>query len=269
MKKILFGLLLFSFVNALSINPVIEYLYEPDSLGLDFKEYQLLTKDKAKINSWWLSPLVKNDNNNNVIIIAGGDAGNMSYLLNHAYSISYNGYNVVLFDYRGFGKSSSFEINQKQLYYNEFTDDLETVISKVKEKWNDKKIGVLALSMGTIITNSYLKTHTLDYIILEGVVSNTRNFTTKVENLKNRKILLPKSSKKYDELFFVNLQNAKNVIIFHGTEDNFSEITELKKIKKINIIEFNGGHLQGFHSLSKNYFGDLYINHITSFFNNK
>jgi len=60
------------------------------------------------------------------------------------------GYDVFLFDYRGYGKSEGHMINEKQ-----FTDDLDVVYSVMKERYSEENIVIIGFSMGTF-AGSYL-----------------------------------------------------------------------------------------------------------------
>lgn len=255
-------------INTFALKPSRDYLYKPDSLKMKFKEFKYNTKDGAIINTWVIKPKSVTENNKKVIIIAQTDAGNMSYLLYHAYSLSYKGYNVVMFDYRGFGESSDFKMNSEQLYYDEFVIDLKTVLCKTKEMFSNKKVGVLAFSMGTIITNFLVKNEKVDFLILEGIIPNLNTFIVQIKDKKGKDIILPKSAKKYNKNFKKNLDKINKVVIFHGLSDSFSNVSlfQNNNSSKIIIVEFNGGHLQGFFKLGKKFFGDVYIesfeNHI-------
>ncbi len=58
------------------------------------------------------------------------------------------------------------------------------------------------------------------------------------------------------------------MLIFAGTEDLFTTLKDSNKIikrKNRKLVEFKGNHLQGFSVLTKNYFGDLYVDHIERF----
>ena len=94
-------------------------------------------------------------------------------VVNAGYSIlSHVGFTVVMFDYRGFGESDSFNIDTKMLYYNEFATDLTAVIQFAKNKYPKNKTGVWAFSMGTIIAT--LATNYIQpvFIIGDGYVTN-------------------------------------------------------------------------------------------------
>ena len=97
-------------------------------MGLIYKNLEVITNDGYKIETWFFpaqSPLSEGelrDLNGNrrtyetqdetkrpTIIVCNGDVGNMSYFqLYLAKSRTSRGFNVVTFDWRGFGKSSPF-----------------------------------------------------------------------------------------------------------------------------------------------------------------
>ena len=151
-------LLLFCFglVNrGFAIDPDREYIKTPDSVNWDYEQLIITTKDHFKLNSWIYQANMENDKDT-VLVLAYPDAGNMSYFVYHAAILANAGYTVVTFDYRGFGKSDDFKIQREYLYYNEFAWDLEAVVNVVSKKFEDKKIGVLGMSMGTtIISRAY------------------------------------------------------------------------------------------------------------------
>lgn len=66
------------------------------------------------------------------LIICNGDAGNISYqqiMLASIYTA--NGFNVATFDWRGFGASSEFVMDEDYLCYTEMLADYESVIKEV------------------------------------------------------------------------------------------------------------------------------------------
>ena len=167
---------------------------------------------------------------------------------------------MILFDYRGFGESSSFKMNPNQLYYNEFAIDLVSVIKWAKTEYSENKIGIWALSMGTIMSTIALQQETLDFFIGEGFVINPAKIKTKIFELKGKEIVLPDGHTEFQNKIN-NLEMP--MLLFAGTEDIITTIEDSKEIvsqmKKRSIVTFKGGHLQGFQTLTKKYYGDLYI----------
>jgi hypothetical protein len=94
-----------------AIKPQAEYTMSPDQFKLNYVERQILTSDSAMIFTWQILPDSTNNEDCTVIFLTG-DAGNMGYVLPYAYYLSKCGYQSLLFDYRGFGKSSPFQHHQ-------------------------------------------------------------------------------------------------------------------------------------------------------------
>ena len=266
MKKIITISFLVVITNfCFALKPDRTYSTTPDSLGLNFTKQIIKTDDNASLNSWIINP-PEAQNNGTTIILSYGDAGNMSYWLNQAAILSQVGFTVVLFDYRGFGKSSDFEINPEQLYYNEFATDLETVIKWTKQNLKFKKLGILALSMGTIMTTIAVQKEKVDFIIGEGFVLNPNEIKEKLFKFKQKNITLPENSDNY-----INLipKIEAPMLLFSGTLDNFTTLEDSKLIVKQKpnrkLVEFTGNHLEGFAVLSGEYYGSKYIQEISKF----
>ena len=97
-----------------------------------YKELNVVTKDGYRIETWFypaqpvpeqsaaqaemLPYKTLDDSRRPTLIICNGDAGNMSYQqISLAYLYAANGFNVVTFDWRGFGESSEFEMDTDYL----------------------------------------------------------------------------------------------------------------------------------------------------------
>jgi hypothetical protein len=259
MTRIIILIAIFNSFFTLALKPDSLYQITPDSLKLKYESLKISTPDSLNLQVWKIIPELK-VKNNSTIILAYGDSGNMSYYLNQAAILSQRGFAVILFDYRGFGKSSSFTMNPNQLYYNEFAIDLVSVIKWTKAEFSENKIGIWALSMGTIMSTIALQQEPLDFFVGEGFVINPTKIKTKIFELKGKEILLPDGHTEF--------QNKINtltmpMLLFAGNEDIITTIEDSKNIanqrKNRSIVTFKGGHLQGFQSLTKKYFGDLYI----------
>ncbi|WP_302432094.1 S9 family peptidase [uncultured Alistipes sp.] len=140
--------------NCHAIIPDTVYIRKPESMGLIYKNLEVITNDGYKIETWFFpaqSPLSEGelrDLNGNrrtyetqdetkrpTIIVCNGDAGNMSYFqLYLAKSWTSRGFNVVTFDWRGFGKSSPFAMDRNYLCYTEMLEDYRTVVRTTSEQ---------------------------------------------------------------------------------------------------------------------------------------
>ena len=140
--------------NCHAIIPDTVYIRKPESMGLIYKNLEVITNDGYKIETWFFpaqSPLSEGelrDLNGNrrtyetqdetkrpTIIVCNGDAGNMSYFqLYLAKSWTSRGFNVVTFDWRGFGNSSPFAMDRNYLCYTEMLEDYRAVVRTTSEQ---------------------------------------------------------------------------------------------------------------------------------------
>lgn len=253
---IMTGLVLIVVVLPLfAVNPERGYKAKPDKYGIEFRESVIKTPDAARINTWTFEPQ-NAAKIGTTIILAGGDAGNMSYLIAYADGLRKQGFRVVSFDYRGFGESSEFATSREVLYYDEFATDLQAVIANAKRLYPTDKIGVLGFSMGTIIAFQSAKP-SLDFIAADSPVASVRQ-TVERWSAKGKTLRYPPSGKSLE-------QTIKNmtipIIIFAGKTDTFTPLDEAKSIvigyeTKRRLVEYPGGHLEGW-KLGETYFSTL------------
>ncbi len=88
------------------------------------------------------------------IIICDGDAGNMTDLIFYGYHLFTRGYNVFLFDWRGFGESSDWTIEEDRLCYPEYITDYDAAVDFVKQQpeVDTTRIGVMGFSTGAYLS---------------------------------------------------------------------------------------------------------------------
>lgn len=91
-----------------------------------YEEVKVPTNDgTATLNVWDFpaSGTVKG-----TMLICHNGEGNMTDYFRRIDNFQSSGYNVVIFDYRGFGESSEFEIDNNMYIYPHFQDDVATMI---------------------------------------------------------------------------------------------------------------------------------------------
>lgn len=79
----------------------------PDQVGLAFEEV-LFDGEAGELYGWWLPGVnadAKQSGAKGTIVFAHGNAGNISSHLGFVYWLPRAGYNVFMFDYRGYGRS--------------------------------------------------------------------------------------------------------------------------------------------------------------------
>ena len=73
----------------------------PRAAGLDYEEVILRTADGVKLHGWWIPARQARG----AVLMMHGNAGNISHRIGYLTMFNRLGYSVLLFDYRGYGKS--------------------------------------------------------------------------------------------------------------------------------------------------------------------
>ncbi|MCC6699953.1 MAG: alpha/beta hydrolase [Fluviicola sp.] len=124
-----------TFISTLTwaLNPSKTYKQLPDQKTMPFTEHDVKTSDGATLKAWYFTPaqLVKTTS---LVLICHNGEGNMADYLLRASSFTAMGHSVVMFDYRGFGRSSDFEIDNNMYIYPHFQDDVKAMIDFCRGK---------------------------------------------------------------------------------------------------------------------------------------
>lgn len=267
MKKILF--LIFLPLNLLAIDPDKEYTLTPDSIGWEYEKLTVNTADGFDLNTWIYAPNPENEKDE-VLILAYPDAGNMSYFVYHASILANLGYTVVTFDYRGFGKSSDFEIKPNNLFHIEFSNDLKAIVDFTDKRFKDKSLGIWGLSMGTMVTTYAFEDikDMIDFLIYDAFVYNPDDHIQRTKSLKGKETFSPIESDEY-------IQKWKAIdipiLLFAGKDDKITTAQDAKLNRhkfsiKPELKIYDGGHLMGFqHEIETGGFGKWYITQMDEF----
>lgn len=245
--------------------PEPEYWTRPDSLGLTYVEKRLITPDKAQLLSWLLptsspKPLKK------TLIIAYAATGNMANCVYYANEFLKAGFDVVLFDYRGFGHSSTFAIDPKRFYYNEFVTDFQTAIKAAKTQFPTNQVGVLSFSLSTLLATLAYQQEPFDFMIGEGYVSDPIAITSYWKRVANREFTLPSGVEAYPN---ATRKMKCPLLLLAGTKDEITPLSTSQAVvaQRPNriLLTYKGDHLQGTTVWKEREFADGYVRRIKEF----
>lgn len=257
-----FLFLIFCINNLYGLKPARSYKLTPDKVNLNYETHDLETPDECFIHTWKILPKPDIDRLNQTVIIAYGDAGNMGYTIPYAMRLIERGYTVIVFDYRAFGQSSDYDINENQSYYNEFATDMVTVLKWAKQQNPSHKINIWGFSMGTTIATLAYQTERFDLLIGEGFVTNPLRIQKRIKTLKDKDLVLPA-----DASLFPQKLAQINIPIFFiaGTKDNITTLADsqaaVEGFDNRQLLAFEGGHGAGGFTLGM----QEYIDAIESF----
>lgn len=282
--------------NGLALKPINEYVATPNNYALMFKEYDVLTSDSMKIKLWFYpaQEVMPDDSvsyyyHNNekkrkylpeteakpTIIISNGDGGNMSYLISYAYKFCTNGFNVVTFDWRGYGQSSNYPIDTNYVIIDEFYTDFDAVIEflSTNDEINISKIGVFGFSTGAFMSYAMAYKHEeIESVVTRGLFYD---YESTVDRLK---MLNPNDTywypKEIDEFSPKNTVDNfyKPIFLIVGENDKVTPKAESLKVlsnvrsnsREIWIVE-NAGH--GGSEAPEHIQERMFFNKVIRFFN--
>ncbi|OHD64664.1 MAG: hypothetical protein A2176_10170, partial [Spirochaetes bacterium RBG_13_51_14] len=113
--------------NRLLFYPYKQIIAEPIAAGIAYDDVYFKTEDGVLLNGWWVPARVAQA----TVLFCHGNGGNISFLIDTIRIIHSMGLNVLVFDYRGYGRSGG-------------TPSEEGTYRDVKAAWDylvsDKKI---------------------------------------------------------------------------------------------------------------------------------
>lgn len=133
MKSLVFIALLLSATWASALDPSLTYAATPADYGLNYEEVSILTSDEVHLKGWLFKP---SEESFKMIILSDDGNGNMADLIEIATNFVSLGYNVLTYDYRGYGQSDAFNINPSFYIYTQFARDLNAAIDHVQKYYS-------------------------------------------------------------------------------------------------------------------------------------
>lgn len=205
----------------------------------DHEEWNIKMEDGNVINSI----LFKSKNPKGVVFYIHGNADNIRYYGDFAPVFLKNNYDVFMYDFRGFGKSSGRIINERVLQR-----DNKRLYEKLLEKYEERKVVVYGYSIGTGLAARVASKHSPQALVLE------TPYYDFIDIIKFHKAYLP--ARLITKYFFRTHKYVKNckcpVYAFHGTEDRrvpyYSGMKLKKSCPKIDFTTIKGGTHNDLHS---------------------
>lgn len=122
-----------------------------------YEEYFITTPDSNRINALWFKPIQQAKG---LVIYFHGNADNLQRWGHYAHDITQLGYEVLMIDYRGYGKSSGVP-GETALY-----DDANFIWHWAKEK-SDQEMVIYGRSLGSAIATHLATEVQPDLLLLE------------------------------------------------------------------------------------------------------
>lgn len=230
-------------------------LFKPEKLSKDFqfyyenqeiKEYNLETRDGATINGLRFFP---KGESKGVVLYLKGNSKSIKGWGKFAVDFTRHGYNVLMVDYRGFGKSTGRR-SQKAI-----KRDLQEVYNKIKELTKEDRIILYGRSLGSGFAAKLASMNSPKMLVLDAPYYSLTKVTARYAPFMPLSLLIKYPLPTYKWLKYVKCP----IHIIHGTNDTLIPYKTSIKLSKINPkltklhTVIGGGHknLNNFESYHK------------------
>lgn len=230
------------------------FLFKPEKLPKDFQfyydnqeieEYNFETRDGATINGLRF----KSKDPKGVVFYLKGNSKSIKGWGKFAVDFTRHGYDVIMVDYRGFGKSTGRR-TQKAI-----KRDMQVVYNKIKEQVAEKYIILYGRSMGSGFAAKLASMNNPRMLILDAPYYSLSKVAKKFIPFMPLSLLIKFPMPTYKWLKYVNCP----IHIIHGTDDRLIPYKTSVKLSKIKpelttlYTVIGGGHkdLNNFESYHK------------------
>ena len=252
----LFSYLFFKFYEHTKVYIPREEMFSfPSDLDVDFEDVNFSSQDQVLLNGWFIEGSLRR-----VILFCHGNFGNMSSRVDIIKDLSVLGYNVFIFDYRGYGMSNGVS-NERGLYL----DVLGAYDYLIDKGFEDKDIIVFGRSLGgavaiflasftrglrgVIIDSTFISARALGHDILgynlpEFLVSNRFESIKRIKKINIPKLIIHSEEDDlipfyHGEKLYKEAPEPKLFLSIRGSHDNC--ISESSDIYVAGIKKFLEG----------------------------
>ncbi|MDD3875156.1 MAG: alpha/beta fold hydrolase [Bacteroidales bacterium] len=236
---ILFTMVLFmSLQGVMALEPVREYAVKPDEFGIDYEEISITTSDELTLKGWLYKP---REQSSKAIILSHSGNGNMADLIEIASNFVTLGYYVITYDYRGYGESSDFTINNNFYMYAQFEFDLNAAIDYTKRYLSRARtIHLWGVGMGAGLSLAVgANRNEISGVIADSPYSTLEGIKSSIADATGQNVLLPLGFNRVaiepEYALKEKGQNLQKVLFIVGDEDEIyttRNIRELAKLKR-------------------------------------
>lgn len=206
-------------LTILALSPKRTYSKTPHDFRMTYEKLMIPSSGGASLHAWYFP----SDLGDQLMIISHDGVGNMGDYLERVRILINYGFSVVIYDYRGYGQSSDFRVNNLQYVYKEFYDDFDAVYNYCEDRFHHELIAYgWGIGAGISLTRGYLKDDIAGIIADEPFV----DFTTLKSRFTeiNAIMTLPAGieNNDFNSLNVVKKeagQNLRGVLYLHGTQN--------------------------------------------------
>lgn len=227
------------FQGSLLFIPGREMIATPESVGLDYRNHYFQTADGVKLHGWF----IPGGESEKYIQLSHGNAGNISGRVGLASVLHEAGFNVFMYDYRGYGKSEG-NPSEQGLY-----KDAEAALDFIKTNYNVKNENIIQFgrSLGGAVASYIAANHKTGGLVIDSSFINMKRIIEEVYPI------IPSFLSKFRFPTTDYLSDIKGVpvLILHSRDDDLIGFHHGKELyatasEPKEFVTLNGGHNDSF-----------------------
>lgn len=202
--------------------PTKDAPFTPAKHGYKFEDVAFTASDGVKIHGWWIPAKTKSAKS--TVVYSHGNAGSLPHHFVFVYWLVDAGYNVMMYDYRGYGKSEG-EISKKGIVedvkaaftYTSGREDVDGVISIGHSLGGAKSIAALA----------ELAPKNLKAVVVDSTFASYKDMAERVAGPRARKVV----SDTFEPYVYVkNLPADTPFLVVHGSDDETIPFAQAERL---------------------------------------
>jgi pimeloyl-ACP methyl ester carboxylesterase len=227
--------------------PMRDFVASPADYGFEHEEVDLRAEDDVAIHAWWLPA----GGATRTVLFLHGNAGNVSYWVEVALVFRKIGWNTLILDYRGYGRSSGLPTEE-----GTYLDARAAYLHLVKDRGLDpSRIVVVGRSLGGGVATWLAEHHPVGGLVLE-------NTFTSIADIVAQSFPLPGIGR-FVRLGYPSLSRMAKLdvplLVIHGAGDQLVPFAHGKALfdaapgSTKRFVELRGGHNDAFSLSSADY----------------
>jgi alpha-beta hydrolase superfamily lysophospholipase len=246
--------------------PTKEFVHYPDTAIYTIEELNFKASDGCMLNGWFLKPKNKTMAIIATVLQLHGNGGNISYQYQFAEPLIKAGFQVMVFDYEGYGKSTGKASQEKVL------DDGIQALHYIKQREDVKntKLILFGQSLGGHLSCvvAAKEQQLIDALVVEGAFTGHRTMAVYVAHNHNAPKwvakLLVKS--KYNAIDYIDKVTIPKLII-HSTEDATCPFYMGKELYNKAVSPKYFWEIKGPHIQASQLYSDEFVKHFKDIIN--
>lgn len=199
--------------------PTKDTPYTPKKYGYAYEDVYFKSKDGTQLHGWWIPA---KGVSKATVVYAHGNAGSVAHHFVFVYWLVQAGYDVLLYDYRGYGKSEG-EVSKEGC-----VRDTEAAIAYAAERAD--KLVVFGHSLGgakSIAALPQVETDDLKAVVVDSTFASYKDMAERVAGARARKVV----SESFDPVEAVkDFPEGVPLLIVHGTMDETIPVAQAQKL---------------------------------------